>query len=523
RVLAKVTNFLDGYLTDPEFIDLLRITQLALIQGKIDPEKIPGFKDRIFGEFPAGDGKANKQLAMIMAYLKNGNANGRIENYFENSENSVEDKLFIAMQFQTMGRHLDDASRFAVIDFLENAMLEQQGTTYRNYVNSAIKQLVKYGSREQQLEVILQNGGQWPHAMLQAFFRIGERLNEKQVQHVIEADREMVGADDTMMRRVRLGIIAVLAESRDEKAHEYLRTIWQSRPDYRNEISIGLAQIPTGRNWSYLVTSLPILDDTIGQEVVRSLLKVNRRPKNPRQYRDLIELGFRLRESGALEVSRLLRHWTGEEVQLVSTTGKRWEQNMNYWAQWYATKWPDETPINSKPMTKVGNHTAGRVLAHLEEFQIQGNHALGKSVFQKANCVVCHRIGNEGATFGPDLSNLASRFSSREILESIIEPSKIVSDQYKSKRVLTVDGEQLFGMLIRDTGGDFLLQDTKGKTVRLAQDDIEDVTDSDLSSMPEGLLDTLSLDEILHLFAYLNKSSNNGRLSQENSSLETTR
>ena len=217
-----------------------------------------------------------------------------------------------------------------------------------------------------------------------------------------------------------------------------------------------------------------------------------------------------------------MRHWTGEDIQQVSaSSGRRWEQNLRDWVQWYSAKWPGEPAINIEPLAKIGNYSAERVLAHLEEFEIQGNAALGRSVFQKANCASCHRFGSEGATFGPDLSNLASRFSRREILESIINPSKVVSDQYQSKKILTVDGEQLFGMLIRDTGGDYLLQDTEGKTIRLAEDDIESIAESDLSSMPEGLLDVLSLDEILHLFAYLDQKPTPSRLSQNAS--ETVR
>ena len=226
-------------------------------------------------------------------------------------------------------------------------------------------------------------------------------------------------------------------------------------------------------------------------------------------------MGFRLRESGALEVSRLMKHWTGQEVQRASTSGQRWELAMNHWLEWYASQWPNDAPVNVEPLAKIGSNSAGRVLAHLEEFENQGNPALGRLVFQKANCSACHRVGNEGATFGPDLSNLANRFSRREILEAIIEPSKIVSDQYQSKKILTTDGEQLFGMLIKDSSGEYLLQDTQGKTLRISEDEIEEIAESDLSSMPEGLLDSLTLDDILHLFAYLDRGRSSSQLSQQ--------
>ena len=63
-----------------------------------------------------------------------------------------------------------------------------------------------------------------------------------------------------------------------------------------------------------------------------------------------------------------------------------------------------------------------------------------------------------------------------------------------------MDGQQLFGMLTRDAGGAFLLLDPEGKTTRINEGDIEEVVDSELSSMPDGLMDQLSMEEILHLF-----------------------
>ena len=508
KILARSTHFMDGYLPDDEFVDLLRAAQIALVQGRVDPFQIQGFGDRICSEFPAGNAQINKQLAMIMGFMKNCTAGDRIPGYFQDSPNNPADKLFVAMYLQKISSTLSSDSRFALIDYLEQAMLTQEGSTYRNYVSTAIKQVAK-NCQGPELDEILKNGGRWPHAMLQTFFTLDSRLTSEQVRHVIDADQAMPNESDSFSRRVRLGSIAMLAESNNPEAFAYLRKIWQDRPDFRNEISLGLAQQPEKENWAYLVSSMPVLDDTIGKDIVQSLQGVNRRPKQPRQYRELIEMGFRLRESGALEVSNLMKHWSGTDVRQASSNSlPRWEQAMNHWVEWFAGEYPSERPISQKSLSKIGNYSADQVLEHLNEFEIQGNPAIGRLVFQKANCIACHRVGSEGATFGPDLSNLASRFSRREILESIIDPSKVVSDQYRSKKILTVDGEQLFGMLIRDSSGDYLLQDAEGKTIRIADDDIEEIKETTLSSMPEDLLNSLSLDEILHLFAYIDRSSN---------------
>ena len=54
----------------------------------------------------------------------------------------------------------------------------------------------------------------------------------------------------------------------------------------------------------------------------------------------------------------------------------------------------------------------------------------GRTLFAAANCFACHRFDSEGGSNGPDLTGLAGRFSAKDLLESIVDPSKVISDQY---------------------------------------------------------------------------------------------
>ena len=76
-----------------------------------------------------------------------------------------------------------------------------------------------------------------------------------------------------------------------------------------------------------------------------------------------------------------------------------------------------------------------------------GDPVHGRAAYTKAQCVQCHQFGNHGESIGPTLSGIARRFSKREILESILYPAHMVSDQYASKKVLTLDGRVLIGMV----------------------------------------------------------------------------
>lgn len=135
--------------------------------------------------------------------------------------------------------------------------------------------------------------------------------------------------------------------------------------------------------------------------------------------------------------------------------------------------------------------------------------ARGKAMYTAALCVRCHRFGSEGSAIGPDLTAVARRFSRRDMLESILNPSKVVAEQYRTLQVVTTDGRTLSGRVVLE--GDY-----RSPTLRLStnplvpeqiteipKDKIESHTISPVSVMPQGLLNTLSREEILDLLAYL--------------------
>jgi len=122
-----------------------------------------------------------------------------------------------------------------------------------------------------------------------------------------------------------------------------LRESFDNEPDRRADLAIGLAVQPNTDNWSYLVSSLPVVDDVTGKEIMEKLMTVRRRPKDPVHYRDAIELGYRLQgQSDA--AANLLSHWTGAEV---SNDSQTWQQQMNAWTQWYSAEFPSAAPMTT--------------------------------------------------------------------------------------------------------------------------------------------------------------------------------
>lgn len=130
----------------------------------------------------------------------------------------------------------------------------------------------------------------------------------------------------------------------------------------------------------------------------------------------------------------------------------------------------------------------------------------GRQMFGAASCFACHRFDNQGGSVGPDLTVLSGRFSPRDILESVLEPSKQISDQYGSVQILTADGKVITGRIINLAGDSFRIQTDMlkpGKLTSVDRKQIEEMVENKTSMMPKGLLNYLNEDEILDLMAYL--------------------
>src|SRR5258706_12705154 len=74
----------------------------------------------------------------------------------------------------------------------------------------------------------------------------------------------------------------------------------------------------------------------------------------------------------------------------------------------------------------------------------------GKEAFEVAQCLACHRFGSEGGAAGPDLTAVSSRFKRQDILESILLPSKVISEQYANLTIRTAD-DVIEGRILQET------------------------------------------------------------------------
>lgn len=135
----------------------------------------------------------------------------------------------------------------------------------------------------------------------------------------------------------------------------------------------------------------------------------------------------------------------------------------------------------------------------------------GKKMFAAAKCVVCHRFAGEGGATGPDLTNVAGRFSFKDLSEATVDPSKVISDQYRAHTIVTTKGQIYAGRIASEQDGNLtVLTDPEdvNKVVEIPKDEVDEVTPSKVSLMPKDLLKTLNQQEVLDLLAYLQSRGN---------------
>jgi putative heme-binding domain-containing protein len=194
---------------------------------------------------------------------------------------------------------------------------------------------------------------------------------------------------------------------------------------------------------------------------------------------------------------KLLQHWTGQDFAISEDGIGIDELAAAYeaWFQWFEKRYPDES-ARFKGLAGLAewNDRFGQI------DWTTGDVDRGKVVFQRLQCATCH---SGDRRLGPDLQPIARRFSRDDLFASIIEPNQSVSPAYQTKRFETASGRVFSGMVVYESPNGTLLQIGPDDTVRIADDEIVEITSSPTSLMPNGLLRDATDQDLTDLYAYL--------------------
>jgi putative heme-binding domain-containing protein len=141
------------------------------------------------------------------------------------------------------------------------------------------------------------------------------------------------------------------------------------------------------------------------------------------------------------------------------------------------------------------------------------NFANGEAMYRSIMCATCHRFNGEGGSIGPDLTGSGNRYTLRDLLENIIDPSKVISDQYDSHEITKKDGSVLVGrIIVEENEKVFLMTNPFAPNDHMAinESDIAKKGTRKVSMMPPSLINSLNQDELLDLLAYLVSGGNKG-------------
>ncbi|MEY5026412.1 MAG: hypothetical protein RLZZ244_1940, partial [Verrucomicrobiota bacterium] len=139
------------------------------------------------------------------------------------------------------------------------------------------------------------------------------------------------------------------------------------------------------------------------------------------------------------------------------------------------------------------------------------NFEQGKAMYATTQCATCHLFAGEGGNIGPDLTGASSRYSFRDLAESIVEPSKVISDQYSFQEIEKKDGSIVIGRVLAEENGKYLVMTNPFAPDATTQVPVADVAarkEYGISPMPPGLVNMLGQEELLDLIAYLFSGGN---------------
>lgn len=135
----------------------------------------------------------------------------------------------------------------------------------------------------------------------------------------------------------------------------------------------------------------------------------------------------------------------------------------------------------------------------------KGDAERGRQVFfsNRSACSTCHRVGSVGGLVGPDLSKIGQVRTTRDLAEAILYPRATLANGYESYTNATRAGRTHTGLIRRETADALHLLTTDRAEVRIPRTQIEEMTPSSVSVMPQGLEKVLTEEQLRDLIVFL--------------------
>lgn len=491
-------------------MDALRMVQLTLLAGGVGPkaEVIGKFLD---SRFPTGNDQLDMEVARVLAALQMPGAIEKILTRAEKDKSqSMQVHYALCLRYLRTGWTADQKKRLT--HWYEQTRAWEGGHSFAPYLANIFGATLQVFTPSEQRNLLV-HWRQHPFVVKTALRHIAP---EKISDYVAVAGglwRELDKGEKAPLRdELKRALLDGLAESGAAPAQELLRQIFDDQPDLRERLARDLARHAHPASRPYLLRGLLFGDSTTLQLCLQGLTRIEEKPAKPDETRAVLLAGLKLGDGGGQVALQLLDKWHGPipAPKTPTNSPRSLPDKLAAYQQWFQRQYPDEPPavIPTEDAART-RYTMPQLLALVDRDprETRGDAKLGRLVYIKANCIKCHRFGNEGENVGPDLTSVRRRFQRKEIIESLVYPSQVISDQYRSVTVVMRDGQVHNGMRVPQTdAGKLILLLGDGTRLTLEQAKVEATKPSKVSVMPDNLLKNLSPEDIIHLFAFLETS-----------------
>ena len=151
------------------------------------------------------------------------------------------------------------------------------------------------------------------------------------------------------------------------------------------------------------------------------------------------------------------------------------------------------------------SHDATPLPVVAELLKMKGDPVKGEQVFfrQETACGGCHQVKGKGMEIGPALTEIGSKLGKEALIESILDPSAGISFGFEANQVELKSGDDAYGLVVSETGGELVMKDLKGIVTHYKKSDVAKRQQLKTSIMPTGLQQTMSVQELVDLVEFL--------------------
>ncbi|QDT36072.1 DUF7133 domain-containing protein [Stratiformator vulcanicus] len=161
-------------------------------------------------------------------------------------------------------------------------------------------------------------------------------------------------------------------------------------------------------------------------------------------------------------------------------------------------KIPKFDPLNPQ---QIGNRPQQSVISDVMDRR--GKAERGAELFRTQSCHACHSTAKKQQAIGPHLADIGKRSKPREILESILDPDKKITQGFDTYSFILADGKVVTGFVTQESGDAVSIRKSDGSATTVGNEYIEERIRQELSSMPKGLVNNLTAEELSDLIAFL--------------------